>query len=61
MPEIETKPVDELRQRRYRQAAVLLTRWAHEDPAYDERVGTELERELKADGMRCGETDENPS
>ncbi len=61
MPEIDTKPVDELRQRRYHQAALLLTKWAHEDPVYDERVGAVLEHELKMNGMRCGESDENPS
>jgi len=61
MPETETKPVNELRQRRYRQAAALLNKWSNEDREYDERVGSALEKEMPANRMQCEESDENPS
>jgi|tagenome__1003787_1003787.scaffolds.fasta_scaffold16671072_2 hypothetical protein len=61
MPEAQIRSADELRLRRHREAALLLKRWSVEDPAYDERTGEALERELKDGGMRCEERDETPS
>ena len=58
MPDIDTKPADLVRSKRYRQAALLLEKWAGEDSQYDERAGSALEQELKDAAMRCEEQDE---
>jgi hypothetical protein len=61
MPNIQVESPQELRQRRYREAASLLRKWAHDDPGYDERVGETLDRELDNERMGCESHDEDRS
>jgi hypothetical protein len=50
-------PADDIvRAKRYQRAAMLLKKWAGEDPAYDERAGAALDRELVDLAMKCPET-----
>lgn len=58
MPEIAANPKDAVRTVRYRKAAMLLRKWAQEDPTYDQNTGDALELELAKDGMRCEDRDE---
>ena len=51
-------PNDAVRIVRYRKAAMLLKKWAQDDPAYDQNTGDALELELAKDGMRCEDRDE---
>jgi hypothetical protein len=61
MPEVQTKSEDRVRAMRYRQAAMLLQKWADEDPAYDEMAGKALDQELKTSAMHCEEKDDSPA
>lgn len=45
MPEVVAHPKDAARAARYRNAALLLKKWAQEDPAYDQRTWNALEPE----------------
>ena len=45
----------------HRKAAELMERWLSEETDYDEKVGALLEEELPSNGMRCGDTDADPS
>ena len=47
--------LEAIRRERYRRLAGRLAEWCREDPAYDERVGEILERELKTSQLRCRE------
>jgi hypothetical protein len=58
LPNVEIKPDESVRLKRYRQAAALLQKWSREDPDYDERAGSILESELEPGAMRCEEKDE---
>jgi hypothetical protein len=61
MATVETEKHDKARQLRYRKAAELMGRWLSEETDYDEKVGALLEEELPSNGMRCGDTDADPS
>jgi hypothetical protein len=61
MPETATQADNRVRSTRYRQAALLLDKWASEDPAYDERAGAALDLELNGAAMRCEEKDDSPA
>ena len=61
MATVETEKPDKARQLRYRKAAELMGRWLSEETDYDEIVGALLEEELPSDGLRCGDTDADPS
>ena len=50
MPDIAINPRDSVRTVRYRKAAMLLKKWAEDDPAYDQKVSDALELELAKDG-----------
>jgi hypothetical protein len=58
---VEVATEDKVRAKRYRQAALLLQKWAAEDPAYDERTGSSLDRELTDSAMKCEDKDETPA
>jgi len=58
MPDLETPLPEVVRQRRYRQAALLLQKWAADDPRYDEKTGSALEQELKEGSMQCEDRDD---
>lgn len=59
MPEVAAHPKDAVRAVRYRKAALLLQKWAQEDPAYDQKTWDALEPEIAKDGMRCEDRDED--
>lgn len=59
MPDVATNPKDSVRTIRYRKAAMLLKKWAQEDPSYDQKTGDALELELAKGGMSCEERDES--
>ena len=58
MPDVQTPLPEATRERRYRQAALLLIKWTSEDPRYDELAGSRLEQELKEASLRCEEEDD---
>ena len=58
MPEIVAHPKNAARAVRYRNAALLLQKWAQEDPAYDQRTWDALEPEITKEGVRCEDRDE---